>query len=394
MGYKPIILTFVAHYLPGFKSGGPVRTIANMVEHLGNELDFRIVTADRDALDTSAYPGVEVDAWNIVGKAHVYYSSPSNRSVSSFARLLRQTPHDALYLNSFFDPVFTLGPLLARYFRIAPRRPCVIAPRGEFSAGAISIKYWRKRSYISSARTLKLYNNLIWQASSEYEAEEIRTLMGLQARRIIVAIDLPPIINKVNVDSFYPQEDTKKPNELKIIFLSRISPKKNLIFALKAMKQVNAEVVLDIYGPIYDESYWTKCEAEIRTLPKNINARYRGVVRSGGVPKVMAEYDLFFFPTLGENYGHVIREALDVGTPVLISDKTPWRDLEGKGVGWDLSLDDSAGFAVCIDYCANLDSDIYRAWRSKVRDYAEQIKADSHAVEANRSLFTVALWNR
>ena len=53
----------------------------------------------------------------------------------------------------------------------------------------------------------------------------------------------------------------------------------------------------------------------------------------------LAKNDLFFFPAHGENYGHVIAEAMAAGCPVLISDQTAWRNLEEKGAGWDLPLD-------------------------------------------------------
>lgn len=66
---RPIILTFVARYLPGYKSGGPVRTIANMVQQIGDDFDFRIVTFDRDALDVEAYPGVAIDDWCFMPRA-------------------------------------------------------------------------------------------------------------------------------------------------------------------------------------------------------------------------------------------------------------------------------------------------------------------------------------
>src|SRR5690606_40056963 len=56
------------------------------------------------------------------------------------------------------------------------------------------------------------------------------------------------------------------------------------------------------------------------------------------VPKMLAEYDLFFFPTLGENFGHVIAESLSVGTPLLLSNTTPWINLEYYGVGKDIDL--------------------------------------------------------
>ncbi len=111
---KPIILCFVAHYLPGYRSGGPVRTIANFVDHLGDEFDIRIVTRDRDALDTEPYPGVQIDAWNKVGKVQVFYASKKTVNLRGIAKLIRETPHDVLYLNSFFAFGFTTLPLLAR----------------------------------------------------------------------------------------------------------------------------------------------------------------------------------------------------------------------------------------------------------------------------------------
>ena len=99
---RPIILCFVAHYLPGYRSGGPVRTITNLVDHLGDEFDIRIVTRDRDFLEDQSYPDVWVDDWNTVGNAQVFYASTGMLSLPLIARLLRQTPHDLLYLNSFF----------------------------------------------------------------------------------------------------------------------------------------------------------------------------------------------------------------------------------------------------------------------------------------------------
>ena len=128
---RPIILTFINYYLPGFKSGGPIRSIANMVEALDDQFEFRIVTSDRDSLDVAPYQGIRSDAWISVGKALVYYVSPGRRRLFSWARLLRETPHDVLYLNSLFNPVYTLLPLLARRLAGPQKQRVVVAPRGE-----------------------------------------------------------------------------------------------------------------------------------------------------------------------------------------------------------------------------------------------------------------------
>lgn len=68
---KPIILTFVGYYLPGYKAGGPICTLAKTVDSLGDEFQFKIVTTDRDSGDEKPYPGIRIDGWNSVGKADV-----------------------------------------------------------------------------------------------------------------------------------------------------------------------------------------------------------------------------------------------------------------------------------------------------------------------------------
>ena len=41
---KKKILVFIDWYLPGYRAGGPIQSIANLVNHLDDELDISIVT--------------------------------------------------------------------------------------------------------------------------------------------------------------------------------------------------------------------------------------------------------------------------------------------------------------------------------------------------------------
>src|SRR5208283_1031370 len=120
----------------------------------------------------------------------------------------------------------------------------------------------------------------------------------------------------------------KAPGSLRLISLSRVSPKKNLLGALGMLRGVTGEVEFDIYGPAEDPDYWTKCAAAIHALPRNIRVRMHPAVNHFEVARLFSQYHLFYCPTLGENYGHVISEALAAGCPALISDRTPWRGLE------------------------------------------------------------------
>jgi glycosyltransferase involved in cell wall biosynthesis len=379
------ILCFVAYYLPGYRSGGPVRTIANLVDHLGDVFDIRIVTRDRDALDIESYPNVKVDAWNTVGKAQVFYASKRSITLAGITQLLRETPHDVLYLNSFFAFGFTTLPLLARRLGRAPQKPCVLAPRGEFSTGATELKSWKKKPYMKVANAIGLYRGLYWQASSEFEVKDIRREFGHFASTIAIASDLPPKVQVKDPLSF-PSKSVRKLGPLRIVFLSRITPMKNLDFLLERLACVNSYVECTIYGPLREPDHWSRCLDLISRLPQNVAAQYRGEVEPEDVLSTFSAHDLFVFPTRGENYGHVVLEALAAGTAVLISDRTPWRSSENMGLEV-LRLDEPDAWVHAIERWANFSNEQFQAMRAAAHAYAQHYLQANEALEQNRALF-------
>lgn len=383
------VLCLVSYYLPGFKAGGPLRTISNMVEHLGDDFEFWIITRDRDLGDDLPYPDLTINQWISVGNANVYYISPDRLKLFGIARLINDAPHDLLYLNSFFDSEFTIKPLLARFLGEIKTKPVVLAPRGEFSKGALKLKALKKRTYIALFKLLGLCKNIAWQASSLHEMNDILYVLPLNKDVITLALDLPA---KVSYQSSLFSENTpKKVGSVKLIFLSRISPMKNLAYALKVLSDVHVSVVFDIYGPLEDMKYWGLCEALIEKLPGNILCKYRGLVPPNEVRHVFSQYDLFLFPTQGENYGHVIAESLSVGTPVLISDKTPWRHLTDDNLGQDVSLDNADGFVQFINEIAQASSEEMNNIREKIKVSACERLMGPEVIDANKNLFLSAI---
>jgi glycosyltransferase involved in cell wall biosynthesis len=205
------------------------------------------------------------------------------------------------------------------------------------------------------------------------------------APRIVVA----PIIAGASDPESAPTR-AKDAGRLRVAFLSRLSAKKNLLGALEILQGVRGNVDLDIYGPVEDEAYWRRCRAAIDALPPNVRASYGGPVAAEDVAAVLADHDLFFLPTLGENYGHVIREALAAGTPVLISDQTPWRDLDAQQVGWDLPLDRPDAFRTALERCIAMSTAEFAVWREHAAAYARRHANDDGAVQATRQLFSTA----
>lgn len=379
------ILIFTRFYLPAFKAGGPIQTISNLVTAIGDEFEIRIITTDRDSTDKLKFSNIETDNWQKVGKAYVYYSSPKNISYSKFSNLINDTPHDVIYLNSFFDLHFSIFPLIYKKWSNDKKTPVILAPRGEFSSGAIEIKSLKKRIYIIFANILNFYKNIIWQASSEFEKLDILNVLGKTAPNIIIAPNIPATLIKRD---YYPNFENK--NELKIIFLSRISPKKNLIFALNVLRNLSVNIKFSIYGIISDSFYWNICLKIIDQLPENIKVEYKGAVEHEYVQDEMIKNHLFFLPTKGENYGHVIAEALSAGIPVLISEETPWRNLSKHGVGWDIALEKPELFNKTIENYYNRIINRDPISREYIFKWISEKLNDPQIIESNKQLFLSA----
>lgn len=318
------VLILNGQYLPGYKGGGPIQSCVNMVENLADKYEFLILCADRDYKVEQPYSNVAINQWNQVGSAKVFYMSPEMQSFKGFEKILNETEYDILYLNGFFSPIYTIRPLVLRRLGRLKKTKVILTPRGDFTGGCENKKI-KKYSFIYVSKAVGLYRKLLWHATSEIEANDIKK--KYPHAEIFMVPNLPA--------RFVPKEriTPKKEGELRIVFVSRIFPKKNLKYALEIMKQIkNGNIVFDIYGPMEDTAYWAECEKVIAELPSNVKVSYCGEAEHEQIPHIFEQYHVFFFPTLGENYGHVIVEAMMNNCLCLLSKGvTPWDDYSACG---------------------------------------------------------------
>lgn len=357
-----------------------------MCQWLGEEFSFRVVTRDRDRGDTQPYEGRAPWFWHPVAGAKVWYLPTPYWSPWRLCRVVMETSPDLLYFHSSLDPALTIMPLVLRRLGLLPGTiPVLVGPHGEFSPGALSLKRTKKVTYLHAAKWLGLYRNVMWHATSLEEESLIRALWGRRAR-IATAGNLPTRADEAGSACRAP----KHAGMLRLVFLSRISPMKNLSAVLMFLAAVKVQVTFDIYGPIEDKGYWDTCQSLITKLPHNIEAGYKGFVRPDDVVPTLSRYDVFVFPTLGENFGYVIVEALMAGCPVLISDKTPWRNLRENKAGFDLPIDRHDLFRESIELFAAMDENEFKTWSDSSRVYAQsRINIDALLTE-NRNMFAQA----
>jgi glycosyltransferase involved in cell wall biosynthesis len=378
---REVVLVFVDYFLPGFKSGGPVRSVANLIRRAADSISFRVATLDRDFSDRQPYPRVIRNAWNETdGIPTFYYSRPSCRRIY---QLIKEIKPDVVYLNSFLSRV-TIRVLLLRKLGLIATK-VVLAPRGELSKGALSIRPLRKRLYIALSTKLQLYSNILWHASSEAEAAEIVGVMQHACDTYVIAPDLLPP-STVNVRRI----QHKKVGQASFVFVSRIAPKKNLLVALSLLRRIKGDISFDVYGPVDDAKYWDRCLREISELPSNVVVRYRGPIVHEEVASAFALSDFFLFPTLGENFGHVIIEALAAGCPPIISDTTYWTTLEERGIGWDLPLHDETKWIDVLQHCVDMTALEHDRLSENCRVFAEGIYSSTTETAKSIQMFKAA----
>jgi glycosyltransferase involved in cell wall biosynthesis len=101
------------------------------------------------------------------------------------------------------------------------------------------------------------------------------------------------------------------------------------------------------------------------------------------------DFHLFIFPTLGENFGHAIFEALGSGKPVLISDRTPWHGLEAAKAGFELPLDDPEAWLEKIRFFAGMDEKTYAEWSRGAWRYAKDYFGKQDVKKRYLEMFSV-----
>ncbi len=356
------ILMIMAGFFPGKKYGGPPVSVDNFCTLMG-EHECYIVATNHDLGDNEPYKNIH-SGWNDRGNCKVCYLLDSEYRKEIFDRIILEIKPDFIYLQGLFQQCIIPCLQLAKKRRIK----VLLAPRGELCVGAFRKKY-KKIPYIFYIRILGLLDNVMFQSTSDEETKVIQQWLNVRSDRIFQISNVPSIPKYS-----YPARN-KETGHARFIFLSRIVEKKNLLVALSALKNVSGNVVFDIYGPIEDEKYWSSCQQIIAEMPTNVKVKYCGLVEHDNVHEVFSKYDAFVFPTHSENFGHVIAEALSVGTYAIISDQTPFADVENYAAGKAISLEKHDDFSVAMQEVINWDNEISTIRRKSVSEYV-RIKLD------------------
>jgi len=360
---KNIIVT--GPYIPGKSFGGPVKSLLNMVETLSDKYNFHIITGDRDLNAVEPYQDVTVGQWNRVGQANVFYV-PKGKELKYIKKILRKVDYDLVYVSSFFAKQSVIIQML-KFLKVI-KKPVIVAPRGEFSSGALELKSFKKESFLGLYKMLNIDKRVKYTCSSETDKQDIINVLGDRINISIAGNIVSNTMENKNTRS-------KKIGKLKIVTVSRIAEIKNIDYSIRLLKELDQmddrfkEISFDIYGPLEDKDYWAQCLSIYKDVGSRIKVNYKGIVEYDKVVETLSKYHIFLLPSKGENFGHVIQEALLAGCPVLISDQTPWNKLENLNVGYDIELDRQGLFIDALKYYIYMDNNDYQVASTRAVEY-------------------------
>lgn len=358
---KKKIVILLDWYLPGNKAGGPVRSIYSLCELLKDSFNITIVTSNSDLGSNDTYKNVQADTLFEKDGIQYYYLSKKNLHGQTVVKLINSFNPSLVYLNSFWSYPFSIAIARAKQ-KNQLKADLILAPRGMLNTGSLGLKSFKKKLYLLVAKLFHYYDNVTFHATNE--KEKIDILSQFKKNPVVIAENL-------NSGKVYHHPRIKEINSLKLFFLSRIAEVKNLHYALDLLRSIPETIRIEyaIFGNEENSDYWQVCESILHKLPPTIKVRKLGEISFTNIQKTISEYHALLLPTLNENYGHSIVESLLTGCPVIISDQTPWNDLENFGAGYAVPLHQKEKFIAAIINMAEMDQGAFDLASKKAIEY-------------------------
>jgi glycosyltransferase involved in cell wall biosynthesis len=350
-----IIFISIPWFLPAYKAGGPIQSIANLINNYTENIEYKIFCGNTD-LNNEPLQNIEEDKWiQYNGNTKVWYASKNKASTNLKAQVQILQP-DVIFIIGIFSWQYNIVPLL-----FCKSKKKILSVRGMLHAGALSQKRFKKRLFLHLLKLVNIKKNTSFHATDNAEAAFIKKEFG-EAAQIYVAGNFAKAIQHKSLLH-------KEANVLKLITIALISPMKNYLLVLQALANCTANIEYNIYGPIKDAIYWELCIKQIALLPTNIKVKYHGEIKPTEIENVLAINHVFVMPSKSENFGHALIEALSAGKPIITSNATPWNSLLDNKAGINCN-EDVQSISNAINLFAEMNAETYAQFANGAVQYA------------------------
>lgn len=357
-----MIFIITEYFYPFSDAGGPTRSIENLIRVLNNTYSLKLITSANSHQGDSLPSTLKSECFvnEPISNTDIFYSQNSLKGYFAIFKLLYKNRHHTFYINGLFIPRLCFLPALIC-------KNIIISPRGMLIKDTLGKKVQFKKFYLFFLKHV-ISKKAIWHATDNVEVSDIKRFFGVNANVQLIS-NIP--VKPTQTVKLY----TNQVGALRLIYYGLIVQKKGLLTLIQTLKSLNYPVSLDIYGSIKDQSYWKLCQQQIIDNNSLASFNYKGHANPADSQDILAGYDALVLLTKGENFGHSIYEALSVGTPVIISDKTPWVfDDSSAPAGWLVNYAnnefDTVRLKQMLETIYNMDSNTYSLCSANAYKYA------------------------
>ena len=242
---------------------------------------------------------------------------------------------DVVYIQYLFH--YTV--LFSLFFSLYHNKKIILCPRGSFSRFTLS----NRLSYFKLI-WLKLFIKpfckfITWHASSYLEEIDIK--------RELSSASVEVINDGVDFNSFQQFKRYDRIALLQKYTGSKFEDVSKIFFSMGRLHQIKAfDLLIDSFSIFIkkeenakliiaggDDGTEKKLEQQIRVLGLENSVFLIGAVSFSDKRDLLNNCDYFTLASRFESFGIVIAEALSCGKPVVLSNKTPWKDLEKNKCG-------------------------------------------------------------
>lgn len=270
--------------------------------------------------DEPSFAGVELvlqAAWGRRGVWHRFAYSPASRNWLHQRLADRDRRPDVIHIHGVFSHVVTAAARAARVHRI----PYIIRPAGALDAHCFqSGRQWLKRSFNRMVLSRDLRDARYVHATSDAEADAMRLWVERERIQVIpLGVEVPAYDRSAASEILLTEAQQLRGRRI-ILFLSRVARKKRaemLVDALALLRDEFPDVVLLIVGQ--DSGGMDQVRQAVARHGLGERVVLPGFLQGDKKRAAFAAAHVFALPSLDENFGIAVVEAMAHGLPVVVT---------------------------------------------------------------------------
>lgn len=322
------VLIAIDWYRPAHKAGGPITSIENLINLLGNEphLQFYIVCSCLDYGQPNPLQ-VPQQTWVTEGKAQVQYWHPKKLGWREWLNIYNDLQPHIIHMQGIWSPRFSILPLMVAHWY--KRARIVVSPRGMLTLQALKQNRIPKALVAVVLKTFGLYKNVLFHSTNDQETQEIQQFIKqpIQLQMPNVPRNLGEMMSQVSA------QPPKSKGTLRWLFIGRLSPEKNPLLILEALKELSMPTEGYFIGGSNNENYLQQFNNQLQALPTHHKVTYLGEMLLEDMIEYLGWTHVLINASISENFGHAMAEALSAGVPIVVGPNTPWQHLWEEKAG-------------------------------------------------------------